>query len=100
MCIRDSKRPGRTLGASLTLRTGSWNKKNAVGDINIPLAADGRVRSRLVFSGEDSDGFRDHSSIERQGFLASFAMDVTDRTQAVSYTHLDVYKRQPLRPVS
>ena len=76
------KRPGRTLGASLTLRTGSWNKKNAVGDINIPLAADGRVRSRLVFSGEDSDGFRDHSSIERQGFLASFAMDVTDRTQA------------------
>ncbi len=49
------KRPGRTLGASLILRTGSWNKKNAVSDINIPLAADGRVRSRLVFSGEDSD---------------------------------------------
>ncbi|CUI87193.1 TonB-dependent siderophore receptor [Achromobacter xylosoxidans] len=75
------KRPGRALGASLTVRTGSWNKKNAVGDINIPLAADGRIRSRLVFSGENSDGFRDHSSIERQGFLSSFAMDVTDRTQ-------------------
>ncbi|MFY3136974.1 TonB-dependent siderophore receptor [Achromobacter xylosoxidans] len=88
------KRPRRALGGSLTLRGGSWDKKNLVGDINVPLAPEGRIRSRLVFSGEDSGGFRDRSRTERQGFLASFAMDVTDRTQVglgFQYEHSKIH---------
>lgn len=75
------KRPGREFGGSLTLRGGSWDKKNLVGDINVPWTEDGRIRSRLVVSAEDSDGFRDREKLERQGVLASVEMDVTERTQ-------------------
>lgn len=74
------KRPGPDLGGSVTLRTGSWSKKNLVGDINVPLTSDGRIRSRLVVSGEDSNGFRKHEKLERQGVLANVEMDLTSRT--------------------
>lgn len=73
--------PTKDFAGSVKLRTGSWDKKSIVGDINLPLADDGRIRSRLVVSAEDSDGFRDREQIKRQGVLASIAMDVTDNTQ-------------------
>ena len=75
------KLPQEEFKGNLILRTGSWNKKNIAGDINLPLVADGHIRSRLVVSTEDSDGFRDHENIKRQGILASIAMDVSDDTQ-------------------
>ncbi|MDR0236026.1 TonB-dependent siderophore receptor [Acinetobacter sp.] len=74
------KLPENDFKGSLKLRTGSWDKKNIVGDINVPLAADGRLRSRLVVSSEDSDGFRDHENLKRQGALASIMIDVADST--------------------
>lgn len=74
------KLPQKEFSGSLKLRTGSWNKKNAVGDINIPFTQDGSIRSRLVVSSEDSDGFRDHENMKRTGVLASIAMDVSDNT--------------------
>lgn len=75
------KLPQKELGGSLKLRTGSWSKKNAVGDINMPLNSDGSIRSRLVFSTEDSDAFRDNENLKRQGLLASIAMDASDSTE-------------------
>ncbi|MEB3766230.1 TonB-dependent siderophore receptor [Acinetobacter sp. MD2] len=74
------KLPKKEFGGSLKLRTGSWDKKNAVGDINVPLTKDGSVRSRLVVSTEDSDSFRDHENLKRTGILASIAADVSDDT--------------------
>jgi outer-membrane receptor for ferric coprogen and ferric-rhodotorulic acid len=74
------KLPEKDFKGSLKLRTGIWDKKNIVGDINVPLLADGRLRSRFVVSSEDSDGFRDHENLKRQGALASILMDVADST--------------------
>lgn len=74
------KLPFKEFSGNLKIRTGSWNKKNIVGDINLPLTQDGRIRSRLVISAEDSDSFREHQTLERQGVLASIAMDVSDDT--------------------
>ncbi|MFT4020721.1 MAG: TonB-dependent siderophore receptor [Acinetobacter sp.] len=74
------KRPTKDFTGSLTLRGGSWDKRNIVGDINVPLTADGRIRSRLVVSAEDSDSFRDKENTKRQGVLASIEMDATDST--------------------
>jgi outer membrane receptor for ferric coprogen and ferric-rhodotorulic acid len=74
------KLPQKELAGSLKLRTGSWDKKSAVGDINLPLTQDGSVRSRLVVSAEDSDSFRERENIKRTGILASVATDVSDNT--------------------
>lgn len=74
------KLPKKEFGGSVKLRTGSWNKKSAVGDINVPLTQDGSVRSRLVVSSEDSDSFRERENVKRTAVLASIAADVSNDT--------------------
>ncbi|MEB3754035.1 TonB-dependent siderophore receptor [Acinetobacter sp. MD2(2019)] len=74
------KLPKKELGGSVKLRTGSWDKKSVVGDINVPLTQEGSVRSRLVVSSEDSDSFRERENFKRTSVLASIAADVSDDT--------------------
>lgn len=74
------KLPQKEFAGSLKLRLGSWDKKSAVGDLNVPLTQDGSVRSRLVVSSEDSDTFRERENIKRTGVLASLAADVSSNT--------------------
>jgi outer membrane receptor for ferric coprogen and ferric-rhodotorulic acid len=74
------KRPTRDFGGSASLTYGSWNQKRVVGDINLPLSVDGSLRSRLVVSNEESDGFLDHQSNRSHGALLNFELDLSDRT--------------------
>lgn len=74
------KRPGREFGGLVQLQTGSWHNKKAMADLNVPLTEDGRIRSRLVVSGENTDTFRDNENIRRVGVLASVEADLTDTT--------------------
>lgn len=74
------KQPKKQFGGDVKLRTGSWGKKNIVGDINLPLTQDGAVRSRLVLSRDDSDTFRERENTQRTSILASIAADVSDDT--------------------
>lgn len=74
------KKPTKDFAGSLTLRGGSWDKKGIVGDINLPLTAEGDIRSRFVVSGEDSDSFRERETHQRLSALASLEIDASDDT--------------------
>ena len=43
----------------------------------------------------DVPGFMIGTEVERQGIIRHGAKMITAVSEAVSYTHLDVYKRQP-----
>lgn len=76
------KRPGKSFGATTALTLGSWSQKRLMLDLNAPLRADGSVRSRFVFSGEDSDTFRERENIKNIGLLASAEADLGGGTTA------------------
>jgi len=76
----ERKRPTRELGGAAALTVGSHDKRRLMGDVNLPLTADGRVRSRFVVSAEDSDTFRQRENVQRLAGLASFAADLGDST--------------------
>lgn len=76
----ERKRPTREFGAAAALTTGSWNKRRAMGDLNVPVTADGRVRARVVASGEDSDTFREREDVKRYAGLFNLDADLTDST--------------------
>lgn len=69
--------PFTTFSATL----GSWNKRQLMLDMNRPLTSDGRVLSRFVLTGEDSDGFRDREENKAAGALASFVVNATPDTK-------------------
>ncbi len=72
----ERKRPTRTFGGAAALTVGSHDKRRLMGDINLPLTADGRVRSRVVISAEDSDTFRQREDIQRLAGLANLEADL------------------------
>jgi len=76
----ERKRPTREFGGAASLTLGSHDKRRLMGDVNVPLTADGRVRSRFVVSAEDSDTFRQREDVQRLGGLASFEADLGDAT--------------------
>lgn len=59
---------------------GSWDKRRLGADLNLPLTADGRVRSRFVVTQEDARSFRDQESSRNRGALATFDFDLSDAT--------------------
>lgn len=77
----ERKRPLREFGGSAALTAGSWDKRRAMGDISVPVTADGSVRARLVASGEDSGSFRDRESLDRFGGLANIEADLGPSTR-------------------
>lgn len=76
----ERKRPARGFAAAAALTVGSHDKRRLMGDLNAPLSADGRVRSRVVISAEDSDTFRQREDIQRLAGLASIAADFGSAT--------------------
>lgn len=78
--VRKEARKTRFGAASVTF--GSWNKRHLMLDLNQPLTQDGGVRSRLVLSGDDSDGFRDREQDKSLGLLASVTADLSADTRA------------------
>lgn len=74
------KAPTRTFGGSVSVTAGSWDKRRAMGDVNIPLTASGSVRARVVVTGEDSGSFRDRESLQSNGALVNLAADLSSTT--------------------
>lgn len=84
------KRPSRDFEASVSATAGSWNLLRGVGDVSIPLSADGRYRSRVVFAHQDSDSFRDRYHEHKSALLAVVEGDITDDTTvALGYQNQD-----------
>jgi len=76
------KEPRKTRFGSVGVTLGSHGGRHLTADLNQPLNADGSVRSRFVFSGDDSNTFRDREKDKSLGLLASFAADITRDTKA------------------
>lgn len=74
------KLPTREFSLNASATMGSWDKKRAMIDLNTPLTKDGRIRSRLVISDENSGTFRDRESARRLGVMGSVAADLTSST--------------------
>lgn len=74
------KAPTTTFGGSAYATYGSWDKRRLGADLNLPLSADGRLRSRLVMTQQDANSFRDNQSERARAALANFEFDLDDAT--------------------
>lgn len=74
------KRPQRTFGGSVALTAGSWDFFRAEADLNVPLNADGSVRSRFVIAPQKKDSFRDRYSEDKLALLAAVEADLGAHT--------------------
>lgn len=74
------KRPQRQFSASVGLTAGSWNLWRGELDLNVPLTADGSVRSRLVVAPQTKESFRDRYKEDKTALLAALEADVGDST--------------------
>ncbi|WP_323815595.1 TonB-dependent siderophore receptor [Cellvibrio sp. NN19] len=84
------KRPTETLDASVSASLGSWDRQRAVADVSVPLAAEGKIRSRFVVVKQDSDSFRDRYTEDKTAVLGIIEGDIgEDTTLAVGYQNQD-----------
>ncbi|HDS1734162.1 TonB-dependent siderophore receptor [Pseudomonas sp. BP8] len=74
------KAPTKTFGGSAYATYGSWDKRRMGADLNLPLSADGRLRSRFVMTQQDGNSFRDNQSERSRAALANFEFDLDDAT--------------------
>ncbi|WP_366060691.1 TonB-dependent siderophore receptor [Gluconobacter kondonii] len=73
------KTPTKEFSANGLLRLGNWNEHRVMADINTPLNHSGTIRSRYVFTWDDTDTFRVREHVSRLGALANFAADLSVR---------------------
>ncbi|GAN61436.1 TonB-dependent siderophore receptor [Acetobacter cibinongensis] len=73
------KAPQREFSANGLLRLGGWNEHRVMADLNAPLNHSGTIRSRYIFSWDDTDTFRVHEHVNRIGALANFTADLSER---------------------
>jgi outer membrane receptor for ferric coprogen and ferric-rhodotorulic acid len=84
------KRPSKGFDASVSATAGSWNMRRGVGDVSVPLNADGSVRSRVVVAYQNADSFRDRYREDKTAFLGVIEADVSDDTTlAFGYQNQD-----------
>ncbi len=76
------KRPQRTFGGSVALTAGSWGYQRAELDLNVPLNADGSVRSRLVVAPQTRRSYRDRYEEDKYALLAVVEADLGSATVA------------------
>ncbi len=74
------KRPAQELQASLNSSYGSWDTQRYEADISSPLNQDGTVRARVFGFEQKGGSYLDHYELEKNGFGAVFAADLTDST--------------------
>lgn len=71
------KSPEKYFAANGMLRLGNWNEHHVMADLNTPLNKKGTIRSRYVFSWDDTDTFRVREHVNRLGALANFTADIS-----------------------
>lgn len=89
------KRPQRSFGGSVAVSAGSWGFRRAELDLNVPLNADGSVRSRLVVAQQARDSYRDRYEEDKYALLAVVEADIGNST-VVSVG----YQRQRNKPIA
>lgn len=87
-----SKMPEATPSGHFEFQAGNYNWLRAVGDINQPLDADGRLMARIVGGWQKGDGFTSGTFSERYHVspMLTFAPD-----EATSFTLIAAYQRSP-----
>ncbi|WP_313458980.1 TonB-dependent siderophore receptor [Achromobacter sp.] len=89
------KRPLDTFSLTGAVMAGSWNNYRTEMDVTGPITADGRVRGRAGFAGQDRDFFYDQAH-NRQGLAyGSLEFDLTANT---TLTLSAAYQRQRQAP--
>ncbi|PVZ13635.1 MULTISPECIES: TonB-dependent siderophore receptor [unclassified Pseudomonas] len=86
------KRPTREFGGSAWATYGSWDKQRTGADLNLPLSADGRLRSRLVVTEQQANAFRDQQSDRSRAALANLEFDLTESTTLGAGFQYEYYK--------
>ncbi|WP_455925463.1 TonB-dependent siderophore receptor [Pseudomonas putida] len=86
------KRPGTEFGGKVYATYGSWDKRRLGADLNVPLSADGRLRSRFVVTQQDANSFRDQQSDRSRAALANFEFDLSDATTLGAGYQYEYYK--------
>lgn len=76
------KRPQRSFGGSVALSAGSWDHYRAELDLNVPLNADGSVRSRWVVAPQTRHSFRDRYEEDKYALLGVVEADLGQSTVA------------------
>ncbi len=89
------KRPTRTFGGSVTLTAGSWNYYRSEIDMNVPLNADGSVRSRFVVAPQKRESFRDRYKEDKYALMGVVEADLGSSTVASVG-----YQRQNNEPIA
>ncbi|MGO1068642.1 TonB-dependent siderophore receptor [Lysobacter sp. CA199] len=74
------KRPGKEFDASFAASVGTWDFRRMQLDVNAPLTADGRFRSRVVAAYQDRDFYYDRYSEDKTAAMAVIEGDLTDTT--------------------
>lgn len=76
------KKPQRTFGGSVSLTAGSWDYYRGELDLNVPLTADGSVRSRWVVAPQQRHSFRDRYEEDKYALLGVVEADIGSATVA------------------
>ncbi|WP_406623698.1 TonB-dependent siderophore receptor [Acidovorax sp. SDU_ACID1] len=74
------KRPTREFQASVRASAGSWDTYRAEADVGGPLNEAGTLRGRLVASGMDAGGFRDHEKNRSKMLYGTLEADLAPDT--------------------
>jgi len=74
------KRPAQELQASVNASYGSWDTQRYEADVSSPLNQDGTVRTRVFGFEQKGGSYLDNYELEKNGFGAVFAADLTDST--------------------
>ncbi|WP_349743055.1 TonB-dependent siderophore receptor [Roseateles cavernae] len=91
------KRAQRGFEASVAASLGSWNQRRLEGDLNLPLTADGRVRSRFVTALQQRDSFRDRYSERKTSYLGVVEADLLPGTTVqLGYQNQDNVPEAPI----
>ncbi|MDN3522201.1 TonB-dependent siderophore receptor [Halomonas ramblicola] len=75
------KRPTETPQATVSGTLGSWDRRRLDVDVSGSLDSEGRVRGRLVASGQQTDSYLDRLERERGLLYGVLEADVTDTTR-------------------
>lgn len=71
----------RTLETSLGVEYGAWDHRRATVDVSTPLAADGKVRARVIGVLQDRESYQDLYSNDKKVFYGVIDADLTPQTR-------------------
>lgn len=76
------KRPTGEAQALASVSYGSWNDLRLEADLSGPLDAEGAVRGRIVYAGQDRDSHLDYNHVNRNVYYGVLSWDLTPRLTA------------------